>query len=785
MHFPPFKKALIAAGIAAELWLISAAYADPALEEVIVTARKREENLQQVPTAINVFTADNLKDRQVESIVDLQSSIPNVTISESSGQQSGSTTIFIRGIGNDPSSDIGVGIYLDDVYLARGAGLNMDVFDVERIEVLKGPQGNLYGRNTTGGAIKYISKEPGQNVEANVEGKIGSSNLHQVKAALAGPLLDDFLYGGVGLSYKKRDGNQTNEYDGKKFNELDSQAVRINLKMDASDAVVLKFLYNYTHDNPRPAVPNRLAADVQSIETQYLNAIAMGALPANAAAPDLSQNARPGKINTSFDFDGYRLATQTYAFTGEWQVSDDLALKSVSAQRTTDYTVPYDFAGTADNYIRTLFANRYQDFSQEFQFNYAGDGLDLVGGIFYFDGYNDSPGVTTISPRYPLPPANSPAGTVYLALDQAAIQDKSEQWVKSLSYYFNGDFDLGDSWHASLGARYTTDRKEVKKKGHTEGTVYAYIPSLGPNAVFPCAYDAAPSASCPAGGSSGNNDIPRSRGSWSNFTPTFKLAYDINADTMAYGSVASGFKAGGFNINTTLGEFAPEKVRTYALGIKTTLFNNRLRLNTEAFFNDYTDKQLTYTEFKDGALVLSTGNIGKAHTQGVDFDANWLTPIEGLQLDFNLGYLEAVMDEYIVPDLSAGAGSAATIDVAGHNSLGFAPHWTVNTRASYNLPIGDSGDLLFSGSAAYRSKAYTNSPVDRSTALGIVQEAPDYIIYDASMAFKTADKHWRIALEGRNLTDERVLVSTFAVTPFIGAGYTDPRTWALAVGYEY
>jgi iron complex outermembrane receptor protein len=125
------------------------------------------------------------------------------------------------------------------------------------------------------------------------------------------------------------------------------------------------------------------------------------------------------------------------------------------------------------------------------------------------------------------------------------------------------------------------------------------------------------------------------------------------------------------------------------------------------------------------------------------------------------------------------------VDVANVNSRGFSPHWTANLRPTYTLPLADAGDLVLSANAAYRSKAFTNSPVDRSTALGQVQQAPEYVLYDASAAFKTADKHWRVALEGRNLTGRRVLSSSYLVSPFVDAGYTDPRTWALSVGYNY
>jgi iron complex outermembrane receptor protein len=248
---------------------------------------------------------------------------------------------------------------------------------------------------------------------------------------------------------------------------------------------------------------------------------------------------------------------------------------------------------------------------------------------------------------------------------------------------------------------------------------------------------------------------------------------------MAYGSVASGYKAGNFNTTSQLlGVVAPEKVRTYAVGLKTTLADGRLRFNTEVFYNDYTNKQLQFITFVGNQLTNSVGNVGKAHTDGVDFEANWLTPIDGLQVDFSFGYLDSVMDKFA-------NASDPTGDAASHTSLGFAPRWTVGTRIAYTHPLADLGDITISGDASYRASAYTNSPVDRDNALAASQVSPEYAIYNAAVMFKSADEHWRVSLEGKNLSNRRVVVNTFKVSSFVDAGYNNPRTWGLGVGYEF
>ena len=223
------------------------------IEEVVVTARKREESLQQVPMAVSAFSESQLRAAQVNNIVDLERMTPNITLTETGGLQAGSVAVFMRGIGNDPGFDQGVGIYVDDVYLNRTSGALLEVYDTERVEILKGPQGNLYGRNTIGGAIKYISRKPSDEFEGGIEVKAGDYDLIEVKANASGPLIENTLYGSVGALYKEREGIQDNTFDGGEYWGTDVQAFRGSLLWQASDNLSVTLAGDFFMDGSAPA----------------------------------------------------------------------------------------------------------------------------------------------------------------------------------------------------------------------------------------------------------------------------------------------------------------------------------------------------------------------------------------------------------------------------------------------------------------------------------------------------------------------------------------------------
>lgn len=761
MRHPKTRVSLIAASIAATLCAAPPVHAaERALEEVIVTARKRDENLQQVPTAINVMTADALQNRQISNVVDLERTSPNVTMTETGGAQAGSVQIFMRGIGNDNGFDPGIGLYIDDIFVQRAAGGLLDLYDVERIEVLKGPQGNLYGRNTIGGAIKYITKEPNDTPEAQIEGKIGSYNLRQVKASASGPLVDGLLYGGVGMMYKKRDGIQTNVYNGEDLWDSNVYGLRGNLKFTPNDQLTFKLGVDYSHDNSAPRIPHLVAADQTTLNVVADYAKSLHALPSDAPMPDFSGiHASPDKVNSEADYDPYRLQTFTAYFSAQWEISDEWTFKSVTAERKVNQTFVGEFDGSALPYLTNTQWLDSDDWSQEFQLNFSGEKLDAVAGIYYTDGKQDAPSFGVITP--------------YVNVDRTRITDttKAQTLLKSWSLYGNVDYSLTDALHLSLGARLTNDKKTFKERSFVS---YSYLDE-NPVLISPPI-------------DNGRNDFGPDSKTWRNFSPSAKLAYDFNENTMGYISYSTGFKAGGYNSypnGSPSITFNPEKVKTYAVGLKTTLLDGTLRLNTEAFYNDYTDKQLQYLANVDNNVTTLFTNAGKVTTQGIETEISWLTPVSGLQFDINIGYLDAKIDKFD----RYGRG-----DVASQSELGFSPRWTVQPRVSYTMDANGLGDLMFAADASYRSRSYTNSPVNRDDAIDSQQVQPEHVIYNANIVFNTADNHWRFALEGRNLTNRRVLTNTFnldlglnpaSTSTFVLGSYNDPKTWAFSAAYKY
>nr|MCS5582850.1 TonB-dependent receptor [Pseudomonadales bacterium] len=214
------------------------------VEEIVVTARKRTENLQDVPAAVSAFTGNELIERGVDRIEEIQRLTPNLTVNEASGLNPGAVQVFIRGIGSDPGFDQGVGIYVDDVYLNRTIGAMLELYDVERIEVLKGPQGNLYGRNTIGGALKYVTRTPNEQTRGFFEAKVGTDSLRKIKAGASGGLSDN-VYGSIAVLTEDRDGYQTNLFDGDDYGSADKQAARGVLVWDASEKVNVKLTADY------------------------------------------------------------------------------------------------------------------------------------------------------------------------------------------------------------------------------------------------------------------------------------------------------------------------------------------------------------------------------------------------------------------------------------------------------------------------------------------------------------------------------------------------------------
>ncbi len=766
----------------------AAAREDSMLEEIVVTARKREENLQRVPMAVMALTAQQLENFQINNITDLERMTPNVTISETSGLVAGAVSVFIRGVGSDFGFDQGVGIYIDDVYLNRTTGALLETYDIERIELLKGPQGHLYGRNTIGGAIKYVTRRPDDEVRGEINARTGEFDLRQIKGKVSGPLVDDRLYGGAGFFVRKRDGIQTNSLDGKEYWDSDFQGFRANLLANVAEQVSANLMLDYTEDNSSPQLPNRVAVDRATLAG--IDFVASGAntflAPGTGLYSEPNDKSLPSDIDrvaTEFGsgFDEFQIRTGTAALTVEWEINESWSLKSISAGRWVHNTQVFDFDGSVQQFITSTFPRDADDYSQELQFNFEADALNGVFGVYYLDASLDNSGVH--NPQYPRLRAIQ-------TLDRWGLE--GEETLESRSAYAALNWDFAESWQLSLGARYTEDKKDTSDVSRFDEGFFALARLRGfpPNAIvaiLPGQEAVAEASPMFAGWAANSRYLARTTvesiygdDEWGEFTPSAKLSWMLAEETMLYAGYSTGFKSGGFStVSGFLRPYDPETLDSYTLGLKTTLADS-LRLNAEVFYNDYQDKQLSTVMLdENGRLVALEDNVGEMSTSGAEIEVEW-APLEGLLLMVSGGYLDTDVDAYVLQDA---AGN--DLDLSEQTALGFSPEWTAQARAQYRFAIADMGHVTLGADVSYRDESYTNSPINLSDPLTLTQVQESHEIYNAIAAWSSPDESWNVSVEGMNLGDKRVLVNSYKVGPIITGGYNMPRTWALSVGYAF
>ena len=774
------------------------------VEEIVVTARKRQENMQDVPAAVSAFSRETLQNAGVDNIIDLENLTPNITMNETSGLVPGSIQVFIRGIGNDPGFDQGVGIYVDDVYLNRTSGALLEVYDIERIEVLKGPQGNLYGRNTIGGAIKYISRSPEEETRANIEVKTGSDSLIKIKGGVSGALSDNLL-GGFSFSSTDRDGYQTNRFDGREYASEDKMALRGTLLWNPSESVSVRLVADSYEDTSAPVVPNRVAIEQTGGAGLGTFAFLLGGsnlfFPGSAFLQepiDVSMPAHIDEVNTAHTTAGYDLfeiESNTVALTINWDINDHWSVKSTTSQRNVDSTMPFDFDGSHQVFINTLQVRDSDDFSQEFQFNYTGDTVNAVVGLYMLDGSQSLDAFTEQTPLL----------RILTAHDRVTTKDSRD--LESTSIYANIDWDISDKLQLSLGGRYTKDEKELVQESDVTITHYAAaftsFTGQAPLVLKPgmeAAFSSLPFFQffLPHFGSDGSflsfgNQVDvetfstsrSGKEDWSEFTPSIKLSYRPNDDMLIYGGFATGFKSGGFDTSgseTRTVTYKPELVETYSLGLKSTLAGGSAQFNVEVFRNEYTEKQLQSIALLPTGLESITDNVGEVESTGVEIELIWLPPVEGLTINLNLGILDSDIEEFIELQ-DDGAGGTTELNVADNFRLGYAPETTAQLGIRYDFDIGD-GSMSIGTNVAYRSEMYTDSPIDVTNPFFLNAESESRTMVNAMLTYRSGSGKWSIALEGKNLNDERSLVNTFNVTNFITGGYTRERNWALALRYN-
>jgi iron complex outermembrane receptor protein len=755
----------IAAILAANLPSLAQAQASQdatvtSIESVLVTARRREESLQDVPVAISALTADQLQTQNVRTLEDMTAFAPNIKVN--AGRATSSTiNAYIRGVGqNDPlwGFEPGVGIYIDDVYVARPQGALLDVYDVERIEVLRGPQGTLYGKNTIAGAIKYVTRDIADEPAFNVSATGGSFNQREVKVGGSIPVVDEHIFLGAAVAYLRRDGYGEVVDDGRprlfnragqEVSDKDVLAARANATFVWGDSSRLRILADTVQDNSNAAGGQRL------------NDLTVATGPAAGTYPRLGDRYDQ---RTDMPVDRDRFINKGVAATYTQSLTESLDLKVVGAYREGEGRQFIDFDELNVNLFQVPAQYSDEQTSGEVQLTYTSDLVKGVAGIYYFTGTAD--------------------GAFDASLGSLGLTSLTKGSVDtdSLAVYFDTTWALNDWINVNVGARWNEDDKEA--------TVFVaqYLGVLAPNATL---FD---QNNVPAGFTllGVQSDYTNDR-SFSNVSPRLGMDFRLNDDLMLYFSYAEGFKSGGFDMRgnaavnpATRNGYDSETADNFEVGMKSTWFDDQLQLNLTAFYTPYEDVQITTQQFQlvNGVPTNATAvlNAGKQLNQGAELESIW-RPLSALTLVFNVGYLDAEFKDFLVGCTPPAAG--CRVNAASFNEPINSPDWTTFLGATYEWELG-SGDMSIHAGYQYRSA----TKVANTTASITDQDA--YDVLDLGVAYTTADDNWRFAVEGKNILDEEYRVAgydfgaTGATGGFSRIGfYGPPRTVSVTATYRY
>lgn len=700
------------------------------LERIEVTARRTVENLQTVPVAVTSLGEEELAQRGIDNITSVQQFSPNTTLQVSRGTNS-TLTAYIRGIGQqDPlwGFEPGVGIYIDDVYLARPQGAALDVYDVERIEVLRGPQGTLYGRNTIGGAVKYVTKQLTGDSQFAIRGTLGSYNQRDLRISGQTGLSDSVFVSGA-LATFNRDGfgKFLNTGDDNYNKELMSG--RVSLQWNVADNFRINIAADKTVDDSNPRGGFRLFP--------------------SALAPTDTMPTKVYDANISMPVKN-KVETEGQSLTLTWDVNDNWTVKSITARRegVTDTNIDFDSTSFPTLDIPAFYED--EQTSQELQFLYSGERLKVASGIYYYSG--DACGAF---------------GQVVYGLTTTENGGCVE--TDSLAFYSQGSYQLDDKWSVTVGGRFTKDDKDA--------SVYRYV------------YNGYKFPRQTGGAIIGVQTDFQGSESFSHFSPRLGLEYQHSRDLMLYGSYTNGFKSGGFDMRANQAinpdadkPYQEETVDTFELGLKSEWFNQRLRLNAAVFMSKYEDMQVTVqrsVETSPGTVTVASQvlNAANADINGVELEATF-----AVSRDFNLsmivGYVDAKFNEVEFFD----PNQQQVIDVSDIWSFANTPDLTATLAGTYSMATR-FGEVVLTANMAHRGAT-------QIFEVPSILDFGGYTVFNAGATWYSNNGHWDVSLQAKNIGDKQARIAGYnfagaVLDESVLGFYTDPRTFSLTVGYRF
>ena len=716
------------------------------LEEIVVTSQRREQSLQDTPVAVTALTSVELQERGLINTFDLANAVPNVTSFTSLGGGSSHGQYFIRGLGLFDfimTAEQAVGFYLDGVYIARSTGAALDLVDVERIEVLKGPQGTLFGRNTTAGAIQVITKNPAREFEANAEITVGERDRVDVKGNVSIPLVKDQLFLKVAAATINQDGWGKRLLTGEESSDRNRDVFRGQLEWEPSDDLNFRFIGDYTRTRQKGHT-EQIFNVVQTPPGGFTSSDAYDAVflaPQGLPSIDSFVATDPDE---SFANEANIDRNDIYGFslTASWDITDYITAKSITAYRNTESHTGWDLDGTPYPEIEQEIQVDHEQTSQEIQLSGRAfnDRLNWLVGFFYFHERG-----TDLE--------NIPFFQAIAATGMGRVGRGFKEYVevgpplfifvgtdtKSYAGYGQGTYSLTEKLAVTAGVRYTYEKKFDDN--------YLSGPLVRP---FNTLQD-----------------------DWNDTSPKFGIEYHWQEDLMFYASVSRGFRSGIFNgraLDPVVPPAAdPETIWAYEGGVKSEWFDNRLRANLAGFFYDYNDLQGLTLEA--GAVIL--GNIAAVELWG--FEAEFVArPVDNLELQLGIGHTAQDITE-VAP--------GAVISITPDTRIPGSPEWSVLASGQYTVPVGDWGNLTFRADYSYKSSyefLLPNTPLEGEDG---------YDLLNLGVSFTPPSERWSLRFFVDNVTDERYRamaedVSLFGFNTVVGA-YSDPREWGLTLRLHY
>jgi iron complex outermembrane receptor protein len=716
------------------------------LEEITVTARKRQENLQEVGLSVSALSQTEVDRSFARDIKDLAFVSPNLIIDDTSQGPGGNAALYIRGIGVadvEKNFEPAVGVTIDGLFIGANSGAILRSIDLASVEVLRGPQGTLFGRNTIGGMINVERTKPTGEFGGKVRTGYGDYDTFWVDGVLNFGLSDNFAVKLSAAKHNQREGYFTNIETGgdEGFNDYESYGV--NLLWNATDSLELEYTYQneQTEQDTPPLVnmaqPDTLFCSAFGLCAQSLTTPSSGGRyrvtrlifePSTwSLSPPPSGIVVSPTDDLTRNLDPATFDAETHIFEARWDINDALRLNYIFGSYETEETIVSNWTAEPVMLFGTDRPAEYEQASHELRLSYnAGGALNFVVGAYLWESEYDirlRSWITFVVPD--------------VVLD---IPQTTHQETDSTAVFFEGDYAFNDHWTLNLGGRYTKDEKLSQQRGNL---------STAPND---------PEAD------------------WNEFTPKVSVRYRVNEDAMLYATYARGYRSGGFNGRVDSQESAripydPEFVDNYEFGFKSEWANSRLRLNGAVFFMDYKDKQEEIGLRSDGATGqrISVFNAASATMKGVELELQ-AVPTENLSLRANIGYLDSKYDEFIFDN---------GFTIVDNSGLEFrrAPEFTGSLDATYEWKLGQ-GDAWIRGAYRYIGDHFveqTNAPELRNDAYGMLDLSVNYAV-----------NGFTFSLFGRNLTDEDAWAHGLDVSGLWAyASPIAPRTWGAEMSYSF